>query len=432
VKLKALIIESTRHTREILDKILSDIGVECDIYTTAEEALKSATKPEYAFILVSRYLDDTTADLFLHRYREKYLLGDALTIMLSSDDISTLMLEANQAGFKLVFNKKDLGSIQTFLTSVLNNRTLNLKSKILFIEDQQSVANVTVAIFESYQSEIDHVLNLSQAKEKFSNNYYDLVITDYHLNNEETGDDIIELVRNYDEARKARIPILIVSGEADQSKRTAFLRNGANDFIIKPFDGDELIVRSSNLINNHRIFEQVKQQEKELTRLAMTDQLTGLYNRHSLFDIGPKYLSDAIRHKFSVSLLVIDLDHFKNVNDTHGHGVGDLVLKTVGQILNDNCREEDFVARFGGEEFVMILTHCELEFAVTKAETLRQDIEKFKPHNLTITASIGAAAFNKNDDFARLFEKADRAVYEAKDSGRNRVVIHPDKFDNVV
>jgi two-component system cell cycle response regulator len=432
VKLKALIIESTRHYREILGKVLSDIGVECDIYATAEEALKSENKPEYAFILVSRYLDDTTGDLFLHRYSEKYLLGDALTIMLSSDDVSTLMLEANQAGFKLVFNKKDLGSIQTFLTSVLNNRTLNLKGKILFIEDQKSIAAATVAVFESYQAEIDHVLNLSQAREKFSKHVYDLVITDYHLDNDETGDDIIELVRGYGEAGKARIPILVVSGEADQKKRTSFLRNGANDFIIKPFDEDELIVRSSNLIKNHRIVEQVKNQEKELTRLAMTDQLTGLYNRHSLFDIGPKYLSDAIRHKFSVSLLVIDLDHFKNVNDTHGHATGDLVLKAVGQILNDNCRPEDFVARFGGEEFVMILTHCDIDYAATKAEKLRQEIEKSNPNDLKITASIGAAALNKNDNFESLFEKADRSVYEAKDSGRNKVIIHPDRFDNVV
>ncbi|MCW8899388.1 MAG: diguanylate cyclase [Gammaproteobacteria bacterium] len=432
MKLKALIIESTRHYRSVLDKILSDIGVECDIFENAEEALKSTTKAEYAFILVSRYLDDTTGELFLHRYREKYVLGEALTIMLTSGEVSSVMMDANNAGFKLVFNKKELDSIQTFLTSVLNNRTLNLKGKILFIEDQKSVAAATIAIFKNYQADIDHVVSFVDAKEKFSNNFYDLVITDYHLENEETGDDIIQLVRGYADVDKALIPILVVSGEADQKKRTSFLRNGANDFIIKPYDDDELIVRSSNLIQNKRIFEQAKKQQKELTRLAMTDQLTGLYNRHSLFDIGPKYLSDAIRHKFSVSLLVIDLDHFKKINDTHGHGAGDNVLKAVGQVLNDNCRPEDFVARYGGEEFVMILTHCDIDFTLRKAENIRLAIEESKPNNLMMTASIGAAALNKKDDFESLFEKADRAVYEAKDSGRNRVVIHPDKFDSVV
>lgn len=215
---------------------------------------------------------------------------------------------------------------------------------------------------------------------------------------------------------------MVVSGESDQQKRTSFLRNGANDFIIKPYDEDEMIVRSSNLIENKKIFEQAKKQQQELTKLAMTDQLTGLYNRHSLFDIGPKYLSDAQRHKFPLSLLVFDLDHFKNVNDTYGHGVGDIVLKSIGQVLNDNCRKEDIVARFGGEEFVMLLSHCDLDFAVTKAENIRQAIEKSKPNDLTVTASIGAATFSQEDDFESLFDKADSAVYKAKETGRNKVI----------
>lgn len=156
----------------------------------------------------------------------------------------------------------------------------------------------------------------------------------------------------------------------------------------------------------------------------MTDQLTNLYNRHSLFDIGPKYLCDAKRHEFPVSLVVIDLDHFKNVNDTHGHATGDDVLKSIGHVLKEQCRTEDFVARFGGEEFVMLLSHCDIDFAVTKAENLRKEVEAAQAAGLTITASLGVAAMDENDDFNSLFEKADKAVYEAKETGRNKVVIH--------
>ena len=430
--LKALIIESTGYYRSLLQKILSDIGVECDVYSSGKEALEAEKNFEYAFILVSRYLDDTSGELFLHHYRENHPLGDALTIMITGDEVSEVMLDANKAGFKLVFNKKDIDSIQAFLTSVLNNRTLNLKGNILYIEDQKSVAAATVALFESYQASVDHVTNLAAAKEKFTTKSYDLVITDFYLDDNETGDDIIHFVRSFNNPDKARIPILVVSGETDQTKRTAFLRNGANDFIIKPYDDDELIVRSSNLIENKKIFEQAKKQEQDLTKLAMTDQLTGLYNRHSLFDIGPKYLSDAKRHNFPVSLLVFDLDHFKNVNDTHGHGIGDIVLKTVGKVLNDNCRTEDTAARFGGEEFVMILSHCDVDFAFTKAEAIRLAIEKSKPNDLSITTSIGVAALAKDDDFESLFDKADKAVYEAKETGRNKVVIHSCKFDSIV
>ena len=424
MKLKALIIESTGYYRSLLNKMLSDIGVQCDIYATGKEALEQTKKVDYAFIMVSRHLEDSSGELFLHRYREKFSLDDALTIMTTSDEVSEVMLEANKAGFKLAFNKKDIISLQTFLTSVVNNRTLDLKGRILFIEDQKSVAAATVALFENYQSEIDHVTNLADAENQFTINDYDLVITDYYLKDNETGDDVINFVRGFDDVDKSQVPILIVSGETDQTKRTTFLRNGADDFIIKPYDTDELVVRASNLIKNRKILGQVKMQKQELLQLAMTDQLTGLYNRHSLFDIAPKYLSDAKRHKFPVSLVVIDLDHFKNVNDTHGHATGDVVLKSIGQVLKEQCRTEDFVARFGGEEFVMVFSHCDIDFAVTKAEKLREAVEAAQPAGLTITASLGVAVMDESDDFNSLFEKADKAVYEAKETGRNKVVTH--------
>ena len=426
MKLKALIIESTSYYQSLLQKILSDIGVECVCFRSGKEALDASHEEEYAFIIVSRYIDEINGEMFLHDFREKFPIGDALTIMVTSDEVSKVILGANQAGFKLVFNKKDISSIQTFLTSILNNRTLDLNGKILYVEDQKSIASAIVSLFKTYQSQVDHVTNLEDVRALFTENSYDLVITDYYLKDNESGDDVIDFVRNFGDIDKAKIPILVVSGEADPTKRTTFLRNGANDFIIKPFDNDEIIVRSSNLIYNRRIFQQVIQQKQELLTLAMTDQLTGLFNRHSLTDIAPKYISDAKRHKFPLSLFVIDLDHFKNVNDTHGHAVGDIVLKSVGQVLKDNCRTEDFVARFGGEEFVMLLSHCDLDFAFTKADSIRKAIEEAKPNGLTITSSIGVAALNQKDEFDSLFEKADRAVYEAKDTGRNKVVIHPD------
>lgn len=425
MKLKALIVESSGFYRDLLGKILSDISVACDIYVNGKSALESVNNFEYAFILVSRHLDDMSGELFLHYYRQKHVIGNALTIMFTADDVEEVSLDAVTAGYELVFNKKDFHSIQSFLLNVVNTRTLDLKGQILYIEDQKSVAAVTVALFESYKTQIDHVTNLADAKEKFETNNYDLVITDYYLK-EETGDSVINFVREFNETEKARIPILVVSSESDQTKRTAFLRNGANDFIIKPYDDEELIVRSSNLIESKKVFAQAKKQQEELMKLAMTDQLTGLYNRHSLFDIAPKYLSDSKRHGFPISLLVIDLDHFKNVNDTHGHVIGDVVLKAVGGVLNHNCRNEDFVARFGGEEFVMLLSHCDIDFAVSKAETLRQQIEELKPNGLLITASIGATTLMKDDSFESLFERADKAVYEAKETGRNKVVIFKD------
>lgn len=421
MKQKALIVESTRLFQNVLEEILSSAGMECSIYSSGKDALE-ASHDEYTFIIVSKTLEDISGEVFLQLYGVQHSIGDALTILLTSNDVTGILLDANKAGYKLVFSRKNIESMQDIITRVLNKRILDLEANILYIEDSQSIANLVVALFKSNNSKIHHVSKLNDLQSIFEEIDFDLVIADYYLSNNETGDDVISYIRNYDDSNKASIPILIVSGESNQEKRTSFLRNGANDFILKPYDNDELLVRSSNLISNHRVLVQSKQQQQLLMKLALTDHLTGLYNRHSLYDLGPKYISNAHRHKVALSLLVIDLDHFKNVNDTHGHSVGDIVLQAVSKVLQDHCRTEDIAARYGGEEFIMLLTNCDLGNAVTKAEALRKSIEDCKPEKLTITSSIGVAQLTDNEDIDALFNRADKAVYEAKETGRNKVV----------
>ena len=420
MKQKALIVESSQLFRNILEEVFTTAGVECYIYSTGKEALESS-HDDYNFIVVARTLEDTTGEIFLHKYKIAYGLGDALTILLTSKSTNNIMLEANQAGYKIVFVKDNLSKLHEIITNILNSKTLDLEANILLVEDSLSIANVITSLYKKNKSTIHHVSTLSEMKECFTKNEFDLVITDYYLKNNESGDEVISYVRTRDQIEQSSIPILVISGETNQHKRVSFLRNGADDFIIKPYDHDELLARSSRLIKNYRLLQQNRQQKKSLEKMALTDHLTGLYNRHSLYDLGPKYISNSQRHDSPLSLLVIDLDHFKKVNDIHGHGVGDLVLKAVANIMQDACRTEDIVARFGGEEFIMLLSSCDLKNAINKAEALRKDIESCKPEGLTITASIGVAQLSADDDFDTLFNKADNAVYEAKDTGRNKV-----------
>jgi len=142
-------------------------------------------------------------------------------------------------------------------------------------------------------------------------------------------------------------------------------------------------------------------------------------------DVGPKKISESIRHRIDMSLLVIDLDHFKNINDTHGHDVGDAVLIQVASVIRSSCRKEDIAARFGGEEFVMILNHCDQTNAVSKAEAIREKIAQLDIDGIKVTTSIGVTTLVHElaSDFRDLFKAADTAVYQAKDNGRNRVGI---------
>jgi len=405
---KALIVESSALFKKIIMEIMNDVGIECNYYSSAKAALESSYS-EYTFIIVSRTLEDLSGEVFLKLFSLKHGLGNALTIMLTASDITEILLDVNKAGYKLVFNKKNLGSFQELIVRILNKRTLDLNANILYVEDSQSVADLVVTLFKKNNAKIKHVNNILDMKLNFQETDFDLVITDYYLKNNETGDDVISIIQDSDNIKKSCIPILVVSSEA-------------NDYIIKPYDTDELLVRSSNLIKNYRLLEQSKQQQKDLLKMALTDHLTGLYNRHSLYDVGPKYISNANRSETALSLLMIDLDHFKKVNDNYGHSVGDIVLKSISKVLMNSCRTEDIVARYGGEEFIMLLSNCDLNSAIQKAERLREYIENCKPHDLAVTASIGVSELIAGDNFESFFIRADKAVYQAMELGRNKVV----------
>lgn len=420
MKPKALIVEPTRLYQGIAQKLMDDIGVDCRIFSSSKDALESQ-HDEYTIILISRVLDDISGEIFLSLYSIKHGLGIATCILLTSNDEQQVLQEATKVGYQFVFNKNNLKPLQDTIADVVNNNTLDLAANILYIEDSKSVAGATVELFKNKNSRIQHVSDIDSMQSAFCEHSFDLVITDYYLKNDETGDDVISFVREYDDQDRSNTPILVVSSESNHEKRLLLLRNGANDFIIKPYDNNELLVRASNLIKNHKLLSESKEQRQALMKLALTDHLTGLYNRHSLYDIGPRYISNAHRHNIPLSLLVIDLDYFKRINDTKGHATGDLVLQSIANLLVTSCRTEDIAARFGGEEFIMLLVNSNIEDAAKKAEALRSLIAETKPQGIDVTTSIGISELIEGDDFDSLFERADQAVYSSKENGRNRV-----------
>jgi diguanylate cyclase (GGDEF)-like protein len=164
-----------------------------------------------------------------------------------------------------------------------------------------------------------------------------------------------------------------------------------------------------------------------LKELALTDALTSLPNRRAVEDWATRQLSGAARHGFSFWVVLADLDHFKNVNDIHGHDAGDTVLKAFSGILKRNSRHSDICGRFGGEEFLLVLTHTTEENAKRVIERVRAELEamqfNFDGNILKVTASFGLAGFfgTSAPDFNRLVGQADAALYSAKRQGRNRL-----------
>jgi len=315
------------------------------------------------------------------------------------------------------------GTLGRIWAIALNTFREAARIRVLYVEDSAVVAHVMIGILHEMHLEVDHFTSADQALESFDRNGYDLVISDIVVEGQTSGVGLVSRIRELGND-KARVPILTMSSLDDQARRIQLFRLGANDFLTKPVVKEEVVARVTNLITAKQLMDRVQEQQKHLHNLAMFDPLTGLYNRNSLREFAHKYFADATRHDHALALLLIDLDHFKKVNDTHGHLKGDEVLEEVGAFLKRAIRDEDFAARYGGEEFLLLLPHCNLQAACEKAQSLRAEIEELHPGGLVMTASIGVSARPKGEaqNMEDLFRIADAAVYQAKEMGRNLVV----------
>ncbi|MBI3928791.1 MAG: diguanylate cyclase, partial [Armatimonadetes bacterium] len=204
------------------------------------------------------------------------------------------------------------------------------------------------------------------------------------------------------------------------------------DYLVKPFTRERLgraLERVRHLIERRQLVkerERLRRQLEVLTVQSVTDSLTGAYNRRYLDERIREEAKRAARHQKSLACLMVDVDEFKSVNDTLGHGLGDLVLQQVASRLREGMRETDILARYGGEEFTLLLPETDADGARTVAEKLRLRIEDAvfgdEDLQLRVTVSIGAACLQPRGTAEDLLRHADEALYRAKVNGRNRVV----------
>ncbi len=242
----------------------------------------------------------------------------------------------------------------------------------------------------------------------------DLILLDIEMPNM-NGYEVLQRLRDIKETKD--LPVIFVTANITTEDEEKGLRLGAVDYITKPVRPAIVKARVKTQI-------ELKRQKDELLYIAFHDKLTGLYNRHYLTKVGESKFSRASRHNEKLSVIIGDIDHFKFVNDTHGHICGDKVLKEIGKLLNQNNRKEDFIARYGGEEFVIVLEHCNAFSAKEKAEKIREAISKLDIDGISVTASFGVTEISaKHKNFEELIKDADEALYIAKESGRNKVIL---------
>jgi two-component system, cell cycle response regulator len=253
-----------------------------------------------------------------------------------------------------------------------------------------------------------------------------LVIVDWIMP-DLTGIELCHHIRS--QSQTSYTYIVILTGKSDKESVVAGLAAGGDDYLTKPFDREELLARVGVGLRIIRLQRQIEAKNRLLEELALTDALTSLPNRRAIEDWATRQLSGAARHGFSFWVVMADLDHFKQINDTYGHEAGDAVLKKFAEILKASSRSSDICCRMGGEEFLFVLTYASIENALLVTERIRAKLEAtqfiFDSHEVKVTASFGIAGFagKQAPDFGRLVTQADGALYSAKRLGRNRVEI---------
>ncbi len=233
------------------------------------------------------------------------------------------------------------------------------------------------------------------------------------------------------------IPVIMVTALNDIEHKIRGEEAGADDFISKPFNKMELLIRVRSLLRIKLLHDQLSEKIAELAlakerlrQLAITDGLTRLYNHRHFKEVLMLELDRAKRHDQNISVVMIDIDHFKCYNDTHGHQAGDMLLQQISRLYSDNIRKIDLAARYGGEEFVLVLIETDKEAATIAANKIRSIVEAYPFENEEtqpggkITISMGVATFPEDAvDFDGLVGVADRRLYMAKDNGRNQVAV---------
>jgi diguanylate cyclase (GGDEF)-like protein len=412
---KILIVEDSKSLSKLIaSRIVKKFGFEVDIAGTLQEAkVFVQNNNEYFIALLDLNLPDAPDGEIVDYIASKGIPSIVLTSNMNKQTRDEI-LKKDVIDYVYKVNMDDVYHILNLIERLLKNR----EYKVMIVDDSIVTRNEVKRIL---QSQMYNVLVAAQGEEAISyiadNPDIKLVLTDYNM----PAKDGIELTEELRESySKIQMIIIAMTDSSDPMISAKFLKIGANDFIHKPFTKEELICRVSNAIETLEYIETISD-------MANSDFLTGARNRRSFFKEAVEYIEEARQTGEPFAIAMIDIDDFKKINDKYGHDVGDKAIKELVKIVQDNIKGSDIVARFGGEEFCVLLKDIDKSSAVEFFVKLRLKIAKnqilVENEVVSYTVSIGIS-FDNEEDIEEIINQADMALYNAKNSGKNRVEIN--------
>ena len=409
--------------RERVDVVLLDVMMPgIDGFETARR-IKANAKTQHVPVIMVTALDQTSdrvqgleagADDFLRKPVDDVALvtrvKNVVRLKSLNDEMMSRAASSQQLGLST--------------SPFLNWAEAGNSGRILLVEDHPRAAQRIVdSLAKSYRVDVEP--NPQAALLRTGDVAYDLMIVSLSLTDAD-GLRLCSQVRSLDRTR--HMPLIILVDEGEQARLLRGLDMGVNDYLTRPVDSNELLARVRTQITRKRYSDILRNRIEESVEMAITDGLTGLFNRRYMETHLATLVTQSQQDNRPLSLLIADIDHFKRVNDTYGHDAGDTVLRDFATRFRRNTRGVDLACRLGGEEFVIIMPETGLRRAFQIGERLRAAIasETFRVNattDLRMTASVGVATLEPADDTsATLYKRADNALYAAKREGRNRVM----------
>jgi len=421
---RLLHIEKDELFSKSIKKIVEDNGfiyLNIDSFEAAQIILAEV---KIHMLITANRIEDEECDLFIERIKTSEI--SRIPIIVISDEVSFeqkshyfkmgIMSYLNKSEFELKRLGKYIQTIKRELQLIQDLREL----KIAVVDDSSFSLSVIRGFFDIHKiTNVEYFQDSYEFARDVENiKNYDMFIIDYVMPVFD-GEELILRIReeNLDSM------VILVTSNGDEKTITHCLSIGADDFILKPLEIKLFMLRITSCLRQFKLNQESKDKSRVLFEMATSDSLTGVYNRNYFINTYGHKVAESFRSGQPFSLILMDIDHFKEINDRYGHLKGDYVLKEIAGVLKLNLREADVICRWGGEEFIVLCVNTDLQKAIIVAEKLRENIEahSFKGVH-KITASIGVTQWGSEDDKDSAFKRMDNSLYLAKLTGRNKVV----------
>ncbi|MBT5934004.1 diguanylate cyclase [Sulfurimonas sp.] len=410
---RVLIVEDNKALAKLISrKIETSLKYQVDIAYTFSEAKLFLKRYTYFLTLLDINLPDApngeVVDYVLEKGNRAIVLSGTI-----DNEFRQQMLQKNIIDYVNKSGSKDVN----YIIQTIQRLKKNTNHKVLVVDDSIVFRKQLQRMLENMFFIVTAVAHGEEAISLIGRDTdFSLVLTDYNMPVMNGLELTRELRKKYN---KNELGIVAISSNEDNEINSVFLKEGASDYIKKPFLKEEFSCRINNSI-------EALENIQIITNHANRDFLTGLYNRRFFFGNMNEYIENRQLHSEEFALAMIDIDYFKKINDTYGHDVGDKVIVALSEVLRSSTNHKDLVSRFGGEEFCIVLKNINHNSTLDIFQRIRQDVEDFifrvdPSTTIKFTISIGVAIHN-NNSLEDIIAQADMMLHKAKSSGRNMVV----------